>query len=65
MTLEDQADRIKFLIRGRDTKFTAAFDAVFTPTGTRIIKTPAQAPRANAIAEDGSPAPGASAWTAS
>jgi putative transposase len=51
MTLEDQADRIKFLIRDRDTKFTAAFDAVFTATGTRIIKTPAQAPRANAIAE--------------
>lgn len=30
MAVEDHADGIKFLIRDRDTKFTAAFDAVFT-----------------------------------
>ena len=35
----------------RDTKFTAAFDAVFTAIGVRIVKTPVQAPRAKAIAE--------------
>ena len=39
MNLEDHADGLKFLIRDRDAKFTAAFDAVFTAVGMRIIKT--------------------------
>ena len=39
------------MIRDRDSKFTAAFDAVFTGADIRIIRTPVRAPRANAIAE--------------
>jgi putative transposase len=47
----DRGRSIKFLIRGRDTKFTAGFDEVFCSEGIRVIKTPVGSPRANAYAE--------------
>ena len=51
MDFGERADNLKFLIRDRDAKYTDAFDAVFTAAGIRIITTPVQAPRANAICE--------------
>jgi putative transposase len=51
MDLDDHAEKIKFLIRDRDGKFVAAFDAVFQNAGIRIIRSLVRAPRANAIME--------------
>ncbi len=40
-----------FLIRDRASQFTEQFDTVFESCGLRIVRSPPQAPRANAICE--------------
>src|SRR5262249_29954804 len=51
MDLGHRATTVKFLIRDRAGQFTSSFDAVFTAEGIRILASPPQAPRANAICE--------------
>jgi putative transposase len=51
MRLDDERVRIRFLIRDRDSKFTASFDEVLRSEGIRVIKAPVRAPRARAHAE--------------
>jgi transposase InsO family protein len=51
MDLGERAGQFSFLIRDRDSKFTAAFDEVLAGNGMRIIKTPVRSPKANSFAE--------------
>jgi putative transposase len=50
MSLQEGAGRWRFLIRDRDSKFTAAFDAVLTAEDIKVVKIPPRAPRAYAYA---------------
>jgi transposase InsO family protein len=50
-SLAERASPPRFLIHDRDSKFSGAFDEVFRSAGLEIVKTPIQAPKANAYAE--------------
>src|SRR5664280_2883262 len=49
--LDARTSPARFLIRDRDTKYSRSFDTVLRSEGMRVIRTPIQAPNANAHAE--------------
>jgi len=49
--MEGGLRNVRFLIRDRDSKYTASFDEVTRGDGARVVKTPIHAPKANAFAE--------------
>jgi putative transposase len=51
MDLQDAGTTVKYLVRDRDSRYTAAFDAVFHGDGITIVKTGIRVPRMNAIME--------------
>jgi transposase InsO family protein len=51
MDLGDCRLRPRFLIHDRDTKFSRCFDGIFEGEGIAIVRTPIQAPNANAHVE--------------
>lgn len=51
MDIEDQAAKVKFLIRDRRSDFTEAFDTVLADAGIRTVLCNVRTPRMNAIME--------------
>jgi putative transposase len=51
LDLGERTGQFRFLIRDRDTKYTTMFDELFTSEGIEVLRSPPQAPRANAYAE--------------
>jgi putative transposase len=50
LDLGERTGQFRLLIRDRDTKYTTMFDEVFTEEGIEVLRSPPQAPRANAYA---------------
>jgi putative transposase len=51
LVLGDQGRQVRFLLRDRDAKLTRSFDDGFRSEGAEVLRTPVQAPKANADAE--------------
>ena len=51
LALGERGPRVHFVIRDRDAKFCRGFDDVFGSEGAEVLRTPLQAPNANAYAE--------------
>ncbi|MEV0164608.1 integrase core domain-containing protein [Nonomuraea fuscirosea] len=51
MDIDTDMTKLKFLIRDRGGQFTEAFDTVFADANVRVLKSPPQAPKANAHCE--------------
>jgi hypothetical protein len=51
MDIEDAGWRVKCLIRDRDGKYLALFDAVLADAGIKVVLTGVQMPRMNAVIE--------------
>jgi putative transposase len=51
LDLQDARATVRYLIRDRDSKFTATFDALFEAEGMQVINSAVRAPRMNSITE--------------
>ena len=51
MDLEDAGSKARYLIRDRDGKFPALFDAVLADAGIKVVLSGVQTPRMNSIME--------------
>jgi putative transposase len=51
LALGERGRRVRFVLRDRDAKFCRGFDDVFGSEGAEMLRTPLQAPNANAYAE--------------
>ncbi len=62
LALDERGRRVRFLVCDRDAKFCRAFDDVLGSEGVEVLRTPVQAPNANAYAERGFEPPELNAW---